>query len=251
MKTRDKSISEVARAAHVSVRTLRHYDETGLLVPSARSANGYRRYSVDDERRLLSIVIFKQLGFSLPAIEKLLDDPTADRTRALEEQRALLVAELHHTQAALRAVDTALEVERTGTRAMTQTIFDDVNQHKDFEAEAKERWGNTAAYQESIKRTKHYTPDDWAAIKTERDNLAQRFAILLGQGKQPTDDVVMDVAEEHRAHLERWFYPCSTEMHRGLGRMYVDDARFAANFEKLRPGLAAFVCAAFEAHAAR
>src|SRR5262245_35613130 len=109
MASRLRSISAVAELAGVSVRTLHHYDEIGLLVPSARSENGYRRYSDDDVRRLLSIVVFKQLGFSLEAIERLIDDPAIDRVKALEDQRAVVSTRIGEQQAVLRAIDAALE----------------------------------------------------------------------------------------------------------------------------------------------
>jgi DNA-binding transcriptional MerR regulator len=246
-----RSISEVAQLAGVSVRTLHHYDEIGLLVPSARSENGYRRYSDDDVRRLSSVLVFKQLGFSLDAIERLLDDPAVDRVTALEDQRALVLTQIQEKQAALRAIDAALEMERKGEVVMTSDIFNDSDKHREFEAEAKERWGHTEAYKISMERSKDYTPEDWAKIKAEREAIAARLGTLMGEGRAPSDDVVLDVVEEHRAHLERWFYPCSKAMHRGLGRMYADDPRFSAHFEKIRQGLAEFVAAAFEAHAAR
>jgi DNA-binding transcriptional MerR regulator len=251
MKPRHRSISEVAQLAGVSVRTLHHYDEIGLLVPSARSENGYRRYSDDDLRRLLSVIVFKQLGFALEAIERLLDDPAIDRVRALEDQRAVVSTQIGEKQAVLRAIDAALEMERKGTLIMTKDIFNDAEKHREFEAEAKERWGHTEAYKISMERAKDYTPEDWAKIKAEREAIAARLGTLMAEGKAPSDDVVLDVVEEHRAHLERWFYPCSKAMHRGLGRMFADDPRFASNFEKIRPGLAAFIAAAFEAHATR
>lgn len=251
MTSRLRSISEVAQLAGVSVRTLHHYDEIGLLVPSARSENGYRRYSDEDIRRLLSVIVFKQLGFSLDAIERLLDDPAIDRVKALEEQRSALSTQIVEKQAALRAIDAALEMERRGELTMTHDIFNDDEKHRQFEAEAKERWGQTEAYKISMERAKDYTPEDWAKIKAEREGIAARLGALMAEGKSPSDDVVLDVVEEHRAHLERWFYPCSKAMHRGLGRMFADDPRFAANFEKIQPGLAVFVASAFEAHATK
>src|SRR5262249_26271012 len=154
MKPRLRSVSEIAQLTGVSVRTLHHYDELGLLVPSARSPNGYRRYSDDDVRRLLSILVFKQLEFSLEAIEALLDDPAVDRVKALEEQRGVVLAELERKQAALRAIDAALQVERKGEQTMPDDVFNDLEKHREFEAEAKERWGHTEAYKVSMERAK-------------------------------------------------------------------------------------------------
>jgi DNA-binding transcriptional MerR regulator len=82
-----KTVGEVAELAHVSVRTLHHYHELGLLAPSERSESGYRLYSYDDVARLQEILIWRQLGFSLAEIKSLLDDPEYDRIRALERHR--------------------------------------------------------------------------------------------------------------------------------------------------------------------
>ena len=87
-----KTVGEVAELAGVTVRTLHHYDELGLLSPSERSGAGYRLYSHDDLERLQEILIWRQLGFSLVEIVSLLDDPGHDRLAALERQRELVGA---------------------------------------------------------------------------------------------------------------------------------------------------------------
>jgi MerR family transcriptional regulator, thiopeptide resistance regulator len=76
-------------------------------------------------------------------------------------------------------------------------------------------------------------------------------AALMDEGVPAGDPRAMDLAEEHRAQIDRWFYPCSQEMHVGLGQMYVADPRFAKNYEKVRVGMAQYVCDAIKANAAR
>jgi len=68
-----------------------------------------------------------------------------------------------------------------------------------------------------------------------------RFIALMQAGVSPTSEPAREVAEAHRRHIDRWFYPCSPEMHRQLAQMYVDDPRFAANYDNKAKGLAEFV----------
>ncbi len=103
----------------------------------------------------------------------------------------------------------------------------------------------------SKQRTAKYRKEDWAKLQAEAGGIYTRFAALLDAGRKPTDPEALDAAEQHRLHIDRWFYPCSTAMHAGIGEMYVADPRFTEFFEKQRAGLAAFVSEAFKANAAR
>jgi hypothetical protein len=131
---------------------------------------------------------------------------------------------------------------------MFEVFGKDVSQ---YEAEAKERWGSTDAYRESARRTKQYTKAQWQEIKDEAERITLDLAAVLDGGLSATDAAAMDVAERHRRHIERWFYPCGPAMHAGLGQLYVDDPRFAATYEAVRPGLAAFARDAWQANAQR
>nr|WP_281371557.1 TipAS antibiotic-recognition domain-containing protein [Petropleomorpha daqingensis] len=120
-----------------------------------------------------------------------------------------------------------------------------------YDAEVQERWGETDAYRESRRRTSSYTKDDWLRIKEEGAEVERRFAEALRSGAAADSEQAMDVAEEHRQHISRWFYDCPPEMHAGLGRMYVEDERFTAHYEEIAPGLAEYVSTAVQANAAR
>jgi len=247
------TVSQVARLAGVSVRTLHHYDEIGLLVPSGRSEAGYRLYEQPDLQRLQQVLFFKELGFPLEEITRIVRDPAFDLQAALLMQRQLLTERASRIQALIRAVDAALDSLEKGT-AMTKEemfeVFGDFDPAK-YEDEVRERWGNTEAYKESARRTKRYTKKDWEQIKAEGGELMREMAAQLEAGRAPTDPAVMALAERHRAHIDRWFYPCSPEMHRGLGELYVNDPRFTETFEKVRTGLAEFTRDAFRANAER
>jgi hypothetical protein len=119
-----------------------------------------------------------------------------------------------------------------------------------YAAEAKDRWGDTEAYQESAKRTKNFSPEDWARVKGETEAVEARLAELLLAGHEPGDEVSMDAAEAHRLQIEN-FYPCPHSMHVGLGQMYTADPRFMEHYDGRAEGLAAFLKAAIEANARR
>jgi DNA-binding transcriptional MerR regulator len=250
MSAKSYTVSQVARIARITVRTLHHYDEIGLLVPSSRSASGYRLYSAADLQRLHQVLLLRQLGFPLEAIQQMLQDPAFDRKTALRAQRELLAGQIRNTEALIRAVDAQLEALEGGTEMDLEQMFDgsDPSQYED---EARQRWGNTDAYQVSMRRTKRYTKEDWSKIKSEGDALMSALAQMLEAGRRPDEDEVADLAEQHRQHIGRWFYPCTHGAHAALAEMYVADPRFKATFEKYRAGLAEFVAEAIRANAAR
>jgi len=117
--------------------------------------------------------------------------------------------------------------------------------------EAERRWGRTVAFQESQRRAAGYRPDDWARIQTEATDLEGRLAQAMLAGWAADSPPAMDLAEEHRDHLSRWFYRCGPDLHRALGDLYVEDPRFARHYDDRTPGLARFVRAAIHANADR
>ncbi|GIJ45550.1 hypothetical protein Val02_24360 [Virgisporangium aliadipatigenens] len=117
--------------------------------------------------------------------------------------------------------------------------------------EARERWGDTDAYRESQRRASTYTPADWERIKAEGAEVSRRLVAALHAGTPADDPAVMELAEEHRRQISRWFYECGYDIHRGLADMYVADPRFTATYEEQAPGLARYLHDAIHANAAR
>lgn len=248
-----RTVGEVARLANVSVRTLHHYDAIGLLAPSRRGENGYRRYLRADLSRLQRILAYRQLGFELDAIAGLLDDPDLDELSHLERQKTLLRARRERIDAMLRALEKTMEARHMGIDLDPEDMLEvfgafDPAQHA---AEAEERWGDTDAYAESRRRTARYGKDDWLRMRRESEAIEARFAELLAAGVPAGDARAMDVADAHREHISRWFYACSKEMHAGLAAIYEADPRFRAHYEDRAAGLAAYVAAAIRADAER
>lgn len=243
------TVKRAAQIGKVTVRTLHHYHERGLLVPAARSESGYRLYSDDDLSRLHRIRLYQALGFSLEETARLLDDDGVDEADALKAQRRVLAQQIEKKEATLRALDRALRVLE-GEQEMAASMFDDFDPEA-HAAEAEQRWGETDAYKESMRRTKRYTDADWAEIKAEADGIMREFVELMEQDADSDGEAAVDVAERYRLHLSQRFYEMSKAMHATVAQGYVDDARFTANFDKHKEGLAAFVTAAVQANAAR
>ena len=247
------TIGEAAKLAHVSVRTLHHYDKLGLLSPSARSEAGYRLYAPGDLERLQQILFYKELGFGLEDIRDLVADPGFDRREALVSQRELIAGRAKRLGAMLELIDKTLMALQGGIPMTKEEMFEvfgdfDPAEHED---EVKERWGDTEAYKESARRTKGYTRADWQRIKDEGAAEMANMVDLFDQGVDPEDARAMDVAEEARLTIDRNFYPCPHRMHVGLGEMYVADPRFTAFYDNQRAGLAKWFSAAIKANAGR
>lgn len=243
------TIGEVARLAHVSVRTLHHYDDLGLLVPSDRSDAGYRLYTTRDLERLQQVLFYKELGFGLEEIRKIMADPDFDRREALESQRQLVAEQATRLEALLGLIDRTLDSLKGGVRLTKEEMFEVFGDFDpaEYDEEAKDRWGDTDAYKESARRTARYTKQDWARYKEEAEKVTATIAALMDEGVPPSDVRATHAVEENRLLIDRWFYPCSRQMHAALGQMYVGDHRFAQHYEKIRSGMARYICDAIEA----
>src|SRR3954453_5478304 len=247
------NVGEVAALAGVTVRTLHHYDQIGLLSPSGRTAAGYRQYAPADLDRLHRVLLYRELGFPLEEVATLLDAPPADPEAHLRRQHRLLRERLERTEAMVAAVEKEMEARQMGISLTPEERVEIFGGgfSEEHQAEAEERWGDTEAWTQSQRRTSAYTKEDWLRIKAEADDVNARFTEAMRAGAAADSERAMDVAEEHRQHISRWFYDCPPPVHAGLGRMYVEDERFTATYEQIAPGLAQYVSTAVQANAAR
>jgi DNA-binding transcriptional MerR regulator len=244
-------VGRVAELAGVTVRTLHHYDEIGLLSPSNRSAAGYRRYDDADLERLQQIRYYRELGFSLEEIATILDDPQSDAAAHLRRQHELLTARIKRLEAMVTAIEFEMEARKVGIQLTPQErfeVFGDFDPDH-YAEEAERRWGGTDAYQESVRRAGRYSKADWQRLQAEAGEWAQRLVAAMEAGEAADGPVAMELAEEHRAHISRWFYECSYEIHTGLADMYVGDPRFTEFYEKIKPGTARYLNQAIHANA--
>ena len=247
------TVGKVAQAAGVTVRTLHHWESVGLLVPVERTASGYRVYGSDDVARLQRALAYRALGFGLDEVRALLDDDDVDVAAELRRQAERLRDQAGRLLAMAAAIDAQERARRMGIELEPQEVLevfgdDDPAQHAD---EAEQRWGDSETYRQSQERLRRYGKQDWLRLRAEQADLLQRLAEAMRAGVVPDSDQAADLAEEHRLGINRWFYDCSHELHRGLGQMYVDDDRFTAYYDAAAPGLATWLHAAIGANASR
>ncbi|GAB2486724.1 MerR family transcriptional regulator [Nocardiopsis aegyptia] len=247
------TVGEVARMSGQTVRTLHHYDQIGLLVPAGRTASGYRRYSDEDVERLRQILTYRELGFGLDRIAEILDDPGADTRAHLARQHELVTERIERLRAIARGLEHLMEAD---TMELDLTAEERLELFGDFDVdahaeEARRRWGGGEEYARSQRRVASYTRADWERHNAEAAGIYRALAGLLSEGAPADGEAAMDLAERHREHITRWFYDCTTPIHRGLGRLYVDDERFTATIDAHAQGLSAYLREAFAANADR
>lgn len=222
--------------ARVSSRTLRHYDHVGLLPPSRVGHGGVRWYARRDLLRLQHIMLLRQLGLGLDDIATVLDGGT-DEVAALREHHARLLSEAERLLLLADTVEKTIVEREGGARMPANDIF---NGFKDdaHAAEARERWGETAA--EAQRRAAAWDQDTAAAVQEEGDAITRGLAEALRAGLPVDDPAVQELVARHHAWVSRFWTP-NRDAYIGLGRMYVDDERFTAHHDAVEPGLAVYL----------
>ena len=239
------SVHQVAEMAGVSVRTLHHYDQIGLLKPGARTAAGYRQYSENDLLRLQQILFYKELDFSLQDIRLILDAPGFDRVAALHSHRRSLQRKSERLGKLIRTIDrTILKLTEDNMELTDAELYEGFTpeQAERYPREARERWG-AERVEETERRIRKLSKQQWEAVKQEGGAVTQRIANLAD--RDPGDTDVQAAIAAHHAWIEH-FYPAPAEVYSGLGQMYTDHPEFRAFYERYRPGLADFMRLAME-----
>ena len=245
------TIKKLADLAGVTVRTLHHYDQIGLLRPHKRSKTNYRYYGSFERLRLQQILFYRELGYPLDKIQQMLDDPTFDLKASLEFQRNELKEKGHRIEKLLNTVDQTLYHLNRNTMISDEELyagFSSVEEGKALTQEAKQRWGEDEV-QKSQDRIKKMGPAKWKQIQEEQGAITQKFADLMGTHTPDSEEVQQTVAH-FKNHLEN-FYPVDKARLRGLGQLYVTDERFRAFYDKFKVGLADFINEAIGAYCNR
>jgi DNA-binding transcriptional MerR regulator len=166
------TVGAVAALTGVSVRTLHHYDHIGLVVPSVRTAAGYRGYTHADSERLHLVLVYRSVGMPLEEIRALLDDSSADVLDHLQHQRDVLLEQAERLEHTIKAVEELMSAHRSGIQLTAEEqveIFGTTAFSEEYAVEAEERWGDTDAWKQSQQRVSGFTKQDWIAIKAEGD----------------------------------------------------------------------------------
>lgn len=227
-------VKEVADLVGISVRTLHHYDEIGLLTPDGATEAGYRLYSDHNLMALQQILFFRALGFPLKKIKTIMSSPTFDKDEALRQHRSMLVDKRKQLDQLIRTLDKTIQHVRGEIIMTNKEKFKGFDfSHHPYEQEARERWGDQAVDRANAKAA------SFGAEKQEQFNeIYRQLAAIRHQGPG---------SEEAQAGIHIWytflneFGTYSMEMFKNLGEMYVADERFTNNIDQFGEGLAAFM----------
>ncbi len=251
------SVGQVAGFAGVTVRTLHHYDKAGLLSPSDRSHAGYRLYSEADLVRLQQILFYRELGFPLEEITAILDDPQANPLERLRARQRELNEEIVRLRRLAEVVERAMEVQRTGVSLTPRErfeVFGEITFDLSYATEAELKWSHSEGQREAMARAAAHTTEDWRRLMGEAAAWRAELLAAFDEGEPSNGERAMDLAEEHRSHISRWFTSCPPDMHRRIADDFVADPRAFALVvppSQQRPGLAAYTGEAVHANAAR
>lgn len=233
------TIKELADLAGVTTRTLRYYDQLGILTPAEIGENGYRNYDHENLLDLQQILFFRELEVPLKDIHYMLNHPDFHLQAALENHKTDLKNKLNRIQKLLGTVEKTIN-SLGGNHSMSEKEYFDGFDETKYEDEVKERWGGTQQYKESQQKWSSYSEDQKVEIKQEGGRITLRM-VTEDPDASPDDPEVQEAIGDYYDYLNQYFYSCEVEFLRGLADMWVADPRFAINYERIRKGGAAFV----------
>lgn len=239
------TVQKLAKLAGVSTRTLRYYDEIGILKPARINSSGYRIYGQKEVDRLQQIMFYREMDMSLDNIKRILSSPAFNEADALRDHREKLLEKRQQ-------IDRLIEnVEKTIAFMEGRIIMSDKEKFEGFKKkmieenekkygnEAREKYGNEAV-DESNKKLMNMTQEEYdKAVKLEkefRNTLAEAF-----KTGDPAGELAQKAADLHKQWLTFYWSQYSKEAHAGLAQMYVDDERFKAYYDDKQPGTAEFL----------
>lgn len=249
-------VSELAKMARITVRTLHHYDALGLLKPRGVGQNGYRYYGSTEARRLQQILLHREVGIALKDIGALLDQPNTEKAELLRQHREKLKQRATQTAELIRTLDRRI-AELEGKDKMTDTdLYKGIPPEKQSEYEAWliDRLGPDA--EENITRTRAaFAALDvagQAAVMKELEETETALAEAMKRGIDPGDQVMDMALNRHRAWVAyMWAKPCPADAYAGLADMYLAHPDFKKRYEAIAIGFTDFLTRAMRAYANR
>ena len=240
MKSSFKTVNEVSRLCGVSVRTLHHYDEIGLLKPAYVAENGYRMYDDTSLKMLQSILLFRELEFPLKDIKNIVNNPDFDSRKAVKDQLELLKLKRSHLDGLIDLAEKLINREDY----MALKKFDRAEIEK-YAQEVKDRWGATDAYSEYAQKSRSRTGEQHNALGAQLMDIFAEIGKLTSLA--PESEEVQDAVKKLQDFISENYYNCTKDILKGLGSMYIADKRFKENIDKAGgEGAAAFVAKAIE-----
>lgn len=243
------TVHRLAELAGITVRTLHHYDELGLLRPATRNAAGYRLYGERELLLLQQILFFRQLDVPLDEIRRILSDPGFDQVQALKRHRELLKTQAGRLNRLVDTIDKTLHMLEGKMELSDAELYEGFSQEQieRYKRESREQYG-VEVVEESERRAKGMSKGQWQAVKDEGDAVTRGLADLMD--RRPDDPDVQALIARHYQWVCTFWTP-NAEAYAGLGQLYTDNEEFRANYDRYRVGLADFLRAAMTHYAAQ
>jgi DNA-binding transcriptional MerR regulator len=241
----DYTISALARLAGVSTRTLRYYDEIGLLSPKDVTDSGYRVYGAKEVDTLQQILFYREMGVSLEDIKSIITAPTFKRLEALETHLEALLEKRSQVNAMIANVRKTIASEKGETTMTDEEKFEGLKEkliqenEEKYGKEARSLYGDEAV-EASNAKFKNMTPDQYARMESLAEEVNETLKAAL-QTKDPKSELAQKACALHKQWLMCTWNSYSPQAHKGLAQMYMDDPRFTAYYEKIGPGCAEFL----------
>jgi len=242
------NIKEAAKLTGVSVRTLHHYDDIGILCPKRNDENDYREYSNEDLTKLQQILFFKQCGFSLAKIQSLMSDPTFDKEQAYLLQRKYLLHEKRRINAMLSTLNKSIKEVKGEYKMNDKEKFSGFDFSKNpYEKEARELWGDEAV-DDSQGFIESLSSDEQNDMAKGMDSLFTELAKLKDE-ESNSEKTQTAIDKMYKYFNASFGYHYTLEAFAGVGQMYILDERFTQNIDKYGEGLSAFLAKAMSVYA--
>jgi DNA-binding transcriptional MerR regulator len=237
-------VKEVAELVGISIRTLHHYDQIGLLTPMEITDSGYRLYSKENLETLQQILFFKELGFTLKEIKKMMNSPTFNRQEALILQRKMLIEKRNKFDKMLETIDKTIKHMEGEIQMTNEERFEGIKfEFNQFEEEARRLWGNQSVDRANAK-LKGMSEDEQKDLSNRWDMIFNKLACLRDQS--PESQEVQVTIKEWYDFLNKNFSKYSLDAFNGLGQLYICDERFTKNIDRYGEGLAKFMSEAMK-----
>lgn len=233
------SIKELADLAGSTTRTLRYYDQLGLLKPAQIADNGYRYYDRGNLVTLQQILFFRELDVPLKDIQYILSRPDFQVLESLRNHQQAIRDKIRRYGKLLETIQNTIWDLEGEKKMRAEDLFNGFDEKK-YQEEAQERWGDSPQYKESRRKWSSYSEDQKEAIKKKGGDITVRMVTENPLAK-PDDPDVQAAVREYYQYLNDHFYSCDVEFLRNLADMWVQDPRFAINYERIREGGADFV----------
>ena len=232
----DHDIGKVARMSGVTSRTLRHYDDIGLLTPAWTGADGRRRYGQPELLRLQHILVLRELGTSLDRIARIVntDDPSAT-IALLRDHLAGLTAERERYARLAATVARTIDSLEKGKPMTASRVFDGFA-HERYEPEARDRWGGATVDRSNASWERLGDEGKNRHVRIDRE-IVEALGAAIRVGFAADSDEVREIVARHHAWLSEIWTP-DANAYRSLTQMYVDDERFRAHYDEVAPGAA-------------